>query len=231
MSMLPAPQHPSELASLIDHTLLKPGATETEIDMLCQEAAKHRFFAVCVNGAHVARASAQLAGTDVCVAAVVGFPLGAMAPRVKAYEAAAAVADGARELDMVLRIDCLKQGEDVLLGSDIAGVVAAANGARVKVILETSLLSSEEIVRACRVAEQSGARFVKTSTGLFPGSEATVEHVALMRAAVSADVGVKASGGVRTFEQARALIAAGATRLGTSAGVALVTGETVRSSY
>jgi deoxyribose-phosphate aldolase len=222
---------PSELARLIDHTLLKPEVSAADIERLCEEAVRHRFFAVCVNGAHVARASSLLAGTDVCVAAVVGFPLGASASRVKSYEAGAAVDDGARELDMVLRVDLVKAADDTGLLRDIRAVVDAAGHALVKVILETSLLSGDEIVRACRVAEQAGARFVKTSTGFVPGGQATVEHVTLMRASVSPAVGVKASGGVRTFEQACALVAAGATRLGTSAGVALVTGETVRSAY
>jgi deoxyribose-phosphate aldolase len=223
--------HPSQLSPLIDHTLLKPDATAQHIEALCHEATRYRFFAVCVNGAHVARAAALLAGTGVEVAAVVGFPLGAMATAVKAREAEVALRDGARELDMVLRIDLLKQGDDAALGADIAAVVGAAGGALVKVILETSLLDDAQIVRACRVAEQAGARFVKTCTGFTPGGEATVEHVRLMRASVSAVVGVKASGGIRSFERARELVAAGATRLGTSSGVALVSGGKSETAY
>ena len=222
--MLHPPSQPADLASLIDHTLLRADATDREIEVLCREAVQHRFCAVCVNGAHVALASKLLSGTGVRVAATVGFPLGASATRVKAHEAAVAIEDGASELDMVVRVDLLKQGHGVEVANDIAAVVAAAAGAQVKVILETSYLSREQIVLACSVAEQAGARFVKTSTGFAPGGHATVEHVALMRASVSASMGVKASGGVRTFEQAQALVAAGATRLGTSAGVALVTG-------
>jgi deoxyribose-phosphate aldolase len=229
--MLALPDLPADLAPFIDHTLLRPDASEREIDLLCQEAVRYRFFAVCVNGAHVQLASRRLADTGVLVAAVVGFPLGASASRVKAQEAAVAVDQGARELDMVVRIDLIKQGEHARAGSDIAAVVAAGAGARVKVILESTLLSREEIVLACSVAEQAGAHFVKTSTGFVAKGHATLEHVALMRASVSDALGVKASGGVRTFEQARALLAAGATRLGTSAGVALVTGQSSQAAY
>lgn len=214
---------PADLARLIDHTLLKPDALDAHIEALCAEAIQHRFFAVCVNGAHVARASALLKGSEVRVAAVVGFPLGAMASRVKAYEAEAAAQDGALELDMVLRIDLIKGGENARAEADIAAVVRAVPSCVVKVILETGLLSREEIVRACHIAEQAGAHFVKTSTGFAHGKGATTEHVALMRASVSEHMGVKASGGIRSFEDACALVEAGATRLGTSAGVALVT--------
>jgi deoxyribose-phosphate aldolase len=221
---------PAQLAPFIDHTLLKADATEAEIERLAREALQHGFAAVCVNGAHVARASALLSRSGVLVAAVVGFPLGASVARVKAYEASAAVDDGARELDMVLRIDLVKQGDDRRLGEDIEAVVRASSGAPVKVILETSLLEQTEIVRACHVAEQAGARFVKTSSGFVPGGVATVEHVTLMRASVSASMGVKASAGIRTFEQARALLCAGATRLGTSSGVALVSGGEATSA-
>jgi deoxyribose-phosphate aldolase len=224
MPVIAPPDHPSQLASLIDHTLLKADATEHHIEALCHEALQHHFFAVCVNGAHVAQAAKLLSGSNVSVAAVVGFPLGAMATRAKVREAEIAIEDGARELDMVLRIDLVKRREHARLGEDIARVVSAAGGAPVKVILETALLGKEEIVRACRVAEQAGARFVKTSTGFTSGGDATVETVALLRASVSESIGVKASGGVRTFAHARALVEAGATRLGTSAGVALVTG-------
>jgi deoxyribose-phosphate aldolase len=231
MPAIATPDQPSELASLIDHTLLKPDATEQHIEALCHEALQYGFFAVCVNGAHVAQAAKLLAGSSVCVAAVVGFPLGAMATRAKVREAEIAIEDGARELDMVLRIDLVKRREHARLGEDIARVVNAAAGAAVKVILETALLGKEEIVRACRVAEQAGARFVKTSSGFTPGGDATVEHVALLRASVSAGMGVKASAGIRTLAHARALIEAGATRLGTSAGVSLVSGTNGEAPY
>jgi deoxyribose-phosphate aldolase len=231
MPVIASLDHPSQLAPLIDHTLLKADATEQHIEALCHEALQHHFFAVCVNGAHVALAARLLAGSNVSVAAVVGFPLGAMDTRAKVREAELAVGDGARELDMVLRIDLVKRREHARLGEDIARVVGAGGGVPVKVILETALLGKDEIVRACRVAEQAGARFVKTSTGFTPGGEATVEHVTLMRASVSEAVGVKASAGIRTFEHARALVLAGASRLGTSSGVALVTGGNGEAPY
>lgn len=215
------------LASTIDHTLLKPTATAAEIRRLCAEAAEHRFAAVCVNGAWAEEAARLLAGASVGVAAVVGFPLGAMAPGAKAAEAAQAIADGATEIDMVMQIGRLKDGDDDFVRRDIEAVVAAARrGGRpalVKVIIETCFLTNEEKVRACRIAAAAGADFVKTSTGFGPAG-ATVEDVRLMRASVPARVGVKAAGGIRTAEAARAMLAAGATRIGTSSGVAIVSG-------
>lgn len=231
----PPPKTPRELAPFIDHTLLRPDATEAQIETLCREAIENRFFSVCVNGGHVARAAAVLRGSGVKVAVVVGFPLGAMASRAKAFEAELAVREGASEIDMVLRIDLVKSSEFNRVRDDIVDVVKAAGGNCVKVILETGLLTLEEIVRACRASDEAGAHFVKTCTGFStsggtPAGEATVEHIALMKESIAADMQVKASGGVRSFEKARALILAGADRIGTSSGVSLVssTGEPVR---
>lgn len=225
---------PRALAAAIDHTLLKPAATAAEIRQLCAEAAEHRFATVCVNGGWVAEAAGLLSGTGVGVAAVVGFPLGAMATAVKAAEAAQAVADGAGEIDMVLQIGRLKAGDDDFVRRDIEAVVAAARRgdrrALTKVIIETCFLTDEEKVRACRIAVAAGADFVKTSTG-FGSAGATLEDVRLMRAAVPAHVGVKAAGGIRTAAVARAMLEAGATRIGTSSGVAIVTGATGSAGY
>jgi deoxyribose-phosphate aldolase len=215
----------SDLASYIDHTLLKPDATLAEVDALCDEARRHRFATVCVNGTHVRRCAEILAGSGVLVCAVVGFPLGASATEVKCYEARRAVEDGACEVDMVLNVGLLKSGQDEEAGRDVAAVaeVVHALGGKLKVILETCLLSDDEKVRACRAAKRAGADFVKTSTG-FSKSGATAADVALMRRTVGETVGVKASGGVRDQRTARELIAAGATRIGASASVAIVRG-------
>jgi len=212
-----------ELAGRIDHTLLKPEATAADIDRLCDEARRYRFASVCVNGAWVARCAEILAGSEVLVCSVVGFPLGACAPEVKAYEAQRAVDDGACEVDMVLNVGALKMHDDALVQRDIAGVTRVAHrlGARVKVILETCLLEDEEKVRACLIARRVGADFVKTSTG-FSSAGATLEDVALMRRTVGPVVGVKASGGVRDRAAARAMIEAGATRIGASASIEIV---------
>ena len=223
------PATPKELASFIDHTLLKADATETMIEALCNEALVHHFYAVCVNGAHVKKAREFLGSNQgVKVAAVVGFPLGAMTTRAKVFEAEQAVMDGASEIDMVLRIDLVKTKSWGALLSDVAAVVEAVRGrAIVKVILETGLLSLDEIAAAARTCDEGGAHFVKTCTGFstsgFPAGAATPQHIALMRDSVRAHVRIKASGGVRDFKTAQALIAAGASRLGTSSGVALVT--------
>lgn len=213
-----------ELAGIIDHTLLKPAATAGEIAQLCAEARQYGFGAVCVNGGWVAACRELLAGAPVKVCCVVGFPLGAMAPPAKAFEAAQAVRDGAAELDMVLNLGALKSGDDAWVEADIRAVVAAAEGRPVKVILETGLLSEPEKVRACQLAQRAGAAFVKTSTGFVPGSAATEADIALMRRTVGPEMGVKASGGVRSTAEARAMVAAGANRLGTSSGIAIVTG-------
>ena len=212
-----------ELAAIIDHTLLKPDATPSQIRDLCQEAQEFGFYAVCVNPSYVSLASEVLAGTAVRVACVVGFPLGANVTEVKAFEARRAIADGAHEIDMVLNIGALKAGEFDLVEEDIAAVVAVCHGANAlcKVILETGYLSDAEKIEACQRAVSAGADFVKTSTGFAPGG-ATAADIALMRATVGPDVGVKASGGIRTYETAQEMVAAGANRIGVSASVQIV---------
>lgn len=219
-----------ELAKLIDHTLLKPDATPEAIARLCREAVEHGFASVCVNPANVARAATHLRDTPVKVCTVIGFPLGATTPLVKAFEVRDAVANGADELDMVLNVGALKAGDHGLVARDIRSVVEAAGGRLVKVILETGLLTDEEKVAACRLAVEAGASFVKTSTGFGPGG-ATVEDVRLMRATVGPDLGVKASGGIRDRAAAERMVEAGATRLGTSSGVAIVRGEAGAGPY
>ncbi|HVK77028.1 MAG TPA: deoxyribose-phosphate aldolase [Kofleriaceae bacterium] len=215
---------PTDLAKLIDHTLLRPDAVKDDIVALCDEARKYRFASVCVNTHWVPLCKALLAGTDVMVCAVVGFPLGAMTPTAKAYEARDAVRQGAREIDMVINLGALKSKDYETVFEDICRVVKAAAPAGVKVILETSSLSHDEKVIGCALSKLAGAAFVKTSTGFAKGG-ATVEDVALMRAIVGGDVGVKASGGVRTAEDAVRMAAAGANRIGASASVAIVTGK------
>ena len=214
------------LGATIDHTLLKPDTTAAQIDELCDEALTNRFASVCVNGTWVRRCAEILSGSGVLVCTVVGFPLGASAPEVKAYEARRAIEDGACEVDMVLNVGALKSGENDLVRRDIAGLAEVCHqlGARLKVILETCLLTDDEKVRACKLAKQAGADFVKTSTGFSSGG-ATVEDVALMRSTVGPSMGVKASGGVRDQEGAQAMIQAGATRIGASASVAIVQGD------
>ncbi len=217
---------PSDLARFIDHTKLGPEVTPEEIDRLCQEARDFSFAAVCVNPVWVKRAAGKLRGTNVRVASVVGFPLGANASEIKALEARRALRDGAREIDMVLNIGALKAGDYQLVESDIAKVVDSCRevGAICKVILETGLLTDEEKVAASQLAKAAKADYVKTSTGFGHGG-ATVFDVALMREAVGAKMGVKASGGVKTTADAREMIAAGATRIGASAGIAIVGGR------
>ncbi len=219
-----------ELAKLIDHTLLKPDAVPGAIEKLCREAAEYGFASVCVNPANVARAVQLLRGTRVKVCTVIGFPLGATTSLAKAFEARDAVAGGADELDMVLNVGALKAGDEALVSRDMRSVVEAAEGRVVKVILETGLLTEEEKVKACLLAKEAGAAFVKTSTGFGPGG-ATVEDVRLMRRTVGPDFGVKASGGIRDRETAERMVAAGATRLGTSSGVAIVRGEAGQQAY
>ncbi len=218
------------LAGYIDHTLLKPEATREQLHALAEEARKHRFATVCVNSANVRLMSQFLEGSGVPVCAVVGFPLGAMTPHAKAYETREAVRCGAREVDMVLNIGALKSSDHRLVFEDIKAVVDAAKPVAVKVILETSKLDREEKVAACALAKAAGAAFVKTSTG-FGGGGATAEDVALMRRMVGADMGVKASGGVRDRGAAEAMIAAGANRIGASASVAIVTGGRAAGGY
>ena len=211
------------LAACIDHTLLKPDATDDQIRALCAEAAKAGFASACVNPCHVPLVVACLAGSPVQTCAVVGFPLGASASRIKAAEAALAVAQGAAEVDMVLNVGFLKSGRAADVESDIRAVVAAAAGAVVKVILETCFLSDAEKRTACGLAVAAGAHFVKTSTGFGSGG-ATAADVRLLREAVGPDIGVKASGGIRTLADALAMLDAGASRIGTSAGVEIIAG-------
>ena len=219
----------SSLAATIDHTLLKPDATAAQIDVLCDDALRHRFASVCVNGTWVKRCAEILQGSGVLVCTVVGFPLGAGVPEVKAYEARRAIEDGACEIDMVINVGALKSGDDDFVRRDIAGLAEVCHklGAHLKVILETCLLTDEEKVRACRLAREAGADFVKTSTGFSSGG-ATTDDVALMRRTVGPTMGVKASGGVRDSSDAEAMLAAGATRIGASASVAIVGGASAR---
>ncbi len=207
-------------ASLVDHTLLKPEASERDIQRLCEEAAQYRFASVCVNPTWVRSAACILRGSGVPVCTVIGFPLGATLPDVKAYETRRVIHEGAREVDMVINIGALKSGDDCAVEHDIHSVVEAAHEYEVltKVIIEAALLTDEEKVRACLAAKRAGADFVKTSTG-FAKSGATVADVALMRQAVGSEMGVKAAGGVKGITDARAMLEAGATRIGASVGV------------
>ncbi len=215
-----------ELNRMIDHTILKPEATEAAVQKIIDEAKEYNFFSVCINPCWVAFASEQLADTDVAVCTVIGFPLGANTPEVKAYEAADAIKNGANEVDMVINIGALKAQQYDYVRQDIQGVVDAAKGkALVKVIIETALLTDEEKVKACELAKEAGADFVKTSTGFSTGG-AKVADIRLMRETVGPDMGVKASGGVHNAEEALAMIEAGATRIGASTGVAIVSGAT-----
>ncbi|MNW25084.1 Deoxyribose-phosphate aldolase 2 [compost metagenome] len=220
------------LTSIIDHTLLKADARREDIVKLAEEAKQFKFASVCVNPAWVATAYEVLKDTpEVKVCTVIGFPLGASTPETKAFETGDAIAKGATEVDMVINIGALKNGEDDLVRRDIAAVVEAARGkALTKVIIETCLLTDEEKVRACKLAVEAGADFVKTSTGFSTGG-ATKEDIALMRKTVGPDIGVKASGGVRSAEDARIMVEAGATRIGTSGGVAIAKGEESQSAY
>ncbi len=217
---------PIDLARYIDHTALKPETTAADIDKLCQEAEQYHFASVCVNPAWVKRASTNLRGSAVKVCSVIGFPLGATPPEVKAFEARRAIRDGAREVDMVINIGALRSGDHQTVLTDIEKVVDSAHeaGVIVKVILETVLLTDEEKVIASSLAKKAKADFVKTSTGFSDGG-ATVYDVALMRETVGPDMGVKASGGVRTKSDVEDMIAAGATRIGASAGVQIVANE------
>jgi deoxyribose-phosphate aldolase len=217
------PDPSAQLASMIDHTLLKPGATREELVKLCDEARRYGFATVCVSSGNIALCARLLEGSSTRPIAVVGFPSGADATAAKVAEAREAIAAGAAEIDMVLHRGRLKAKDYAYVESDIREVVEAVKPRAVKVILEAGALSRDEKVIACALAKAAGAAFVKTSTGFGPGG-ATVEDVALMRQVVGDDCGVKASGGVRTVADARRLIAAGANRLGTSAGVAIVSG-------
>ncbi len=213
------------IAKCIDHTALKPQTTEAAVRKLCAEAAEHGFASVCVNPCWVSLCADLLKGTDVAVCTVIGFPLGANTSTVKAFEAAEAIRQGATEVDMVLNVGALKDGNADLVRDDIAAVVEAARGkALVKVILETCLLTDTEKRIACRLAKEAGADFVKTSTGFSTGGASDAD-IALMRAEVGPDMGVKASGGIRDYATAQAMLRAGASRIGASAGVQIVAEE------
>lgn len=213
-----------ELAGMIDHTLLKPDATKEQVIKLCEEAKQYVFASVCINPSFVKLAAEILRGTPVKVCTVIGFPLGATTTMTKVNETRDAVANGATEIDMVINVGALKAKQYNVVRDDIAGVVGAAGGHIVKVILETALLTDEEKIKACELAKEAGADFVKTSTGFGPGG-ATAEDIALMRRTVGRYMGVKASGGIRDFETAQKMIKAGATRIGASASVAIVKRE------
>jgi deoxyribose-phosphate aldolase len=221
---------PSNVARLIDHTLLKPDATRAELVKLCEEARTYKFASVCVNTMWVPLCVELLKNSGVMTICVVGFPLGAATSRAKAAETREAIANGAAEIDMVVNIGLLKGGEHDKVFDDIRAVVEAASGRPVKVILETHLLTREQKIAACAISRSAGAAFVKTSTG-FSGGGATVDDIRLMRSVVGPDMGVKASGGVRTAQDARNMVEAGANRLGASASVAIVTGGTGKGSY
>lgn len=216
---------PMDLARYIDHTLLKPDVTADDIDKLCAEAEEYHFASVCINPTWVKRAATRLKGSGVVTCTVIGFPFGATPPEIKAMEARRALRDGAREVDMVINVGALKSGDLDLVREDISKVVDSAHevGALCKVIIETAMLTDEEKVMASALAKQAKADYVKTSTG-FGGGGATVYDVALMRETVGPEMGVKASGGVHTAEEAEDMIAAGATRIGASAGIQIVSG-------
>jgi deoxyribose-phosphate aldolase len=212
-----------DIARLIDHTLLKPDATQAQIAQLCHEARQYGFAAVCVNPTHVKLCADLLQGSEVAVCTVVGFPLGATPPEVKSYESQQAIDDGATEVDMVINVGALKGGEHDLVERDIAMVTRTCHNNSVvcKVIIEAALLTREEKTKACELAKRAGADYVKTSTGFGPGG-ATVADVALMRQVVGPAMGIKAAGGIRSYEDAKGMVEAGATRIGASAGIAIV---------
>ncbi len=228
--------NPKDIAQYIDHTQLKPDADRAKIDELCREAREHSFYSVCVNSCWASHCAEQLEGSGVKLAVVAGFPLGAMEPESKAYEARRAVEAGADEIDMVMNIGMLKSGDTEAFTRDLRGVREACGSSKsgekvvLKVIIETALLSEEEKVAACKSAVEAGADFVKTSTGFSKGG-ATAEDIALMRKTVGPEIGVKASGGIRSYEDAVAMIEAGANRLGASSGVSIVSGGEEASSY
>jgi deoxyribose-phosphate aldolase len=213
----------ANVAHMIDHTLLKADASQEQIAQLCYEARKYGFAAVCVNPANVKLAAQLLKGSQIAIAAVVGFPLGATSPEVKSYEAQQAIEDGATEIDMVINVGALKSKDYELVERDIATVTRTCHNNRAicKVIIEAALLTDEEKVKACQLAKAAGADYVKTSTGFGPGG-ATVEDVALMRRVVGPEMGIKAAGGIRTLEAVQQMVKAGATRIGASAGVKIV---------
>lgn len=219
-----------DIAEYIDHTFLKPDASFSDIQKLVAEAIEYKFFSVCVNPCYVATCAELLKGTSVKVCTVIGFPLGATSTAVKAFETKKAIDDGADEIDMVINIGALKSKKFLLVEDDISEVVKAANDKVVKVIIETALLTDEEIVKASQLSEEAGAHFVKTSTG-FNGPGATLEGVKLMGSAITNKMRIKASGGIRDYETAMKFIAAGASRLGTSSGVSIVNHQKGTNSY
>jgi deoxyribose-phosphate aldolase len=222
---------PSDIAKYIDHTMLRPEAPTTAFDKLCQEAAQYHFFGVCVNSCRIAYVARKLQGSGVKVCSVVGFPLGAMTARSKAFETREAIEDGASEIDMVINVGLLKSGDFHGVEEDIRAVRRATRGnTLLKVIIETALLTQDEKVMACELSRKAGADFVKTCTG-FSGGGATPEDISLMRRVVGREMGVKASGGVRTYKNALSLIGAGASRIGCVASVAIVTGAEGTGSY
>ncbi len=212
---------PDKLARMIDHTNLKPIATKKDINKLCQEALEFNFAAVCVNSEHISFCKEILKGSEVEIAAVVGFPLGASTPKTKETETQESISYGAEEIDMVMDIGSFREGNYHAVGKDISKVIQAADGAIVKVILETGFLTDDQITKACQISKGSGAHYVKTSTGFGPMG-AFIDHIDLMRKAVGKDLGVKAAGGIRTARTAVRLVNASADRLGASAGVAIV---------
>lgn len=216
------------IAKTIDHTILKPDASEASVRKVCEEARTHGFYSVCVNPYYVPLVAECLEGSDVKVTSVIGFPLGANTTVLKAQEAAQAVKDGANEIDMVINIAALKDGKDAVVQSDIEAVVRAISGkAILKVILETCLLTDAEIIKACQLSKAAGAQFVKTSTG-FSTAGATEAHVKLMKDTVGDALEVKASGGIRDYEKAQKMLDAGATRIGASASIAIATGASAQ---
>ena len=222
---------PADIAKFIDHTMLRPEAPTSAFEKLCDEALKYRFYSVCVNSCRIAYVSRKLQGTGVKVCSVVGFPLGAMTARSKAFETREAIEDGASEIDMVINVGLLKSGDLRGVEEDIRSVRRATRGNTIlKVIIETALLSQEEKVLACEISKKAGADFVKTCTG-FSGGGASVEDLQLMRSVVGREMGVKASGGVRTYKMALAFLGAGANRLGAVSSVAIVTGAEGSGSY
>jgi len=229
-----APMHKmssAELAGYIDHTLLKPEAVVAQFEKLCDEAVRYKFKSVCVNSSWVPFVAKRLRGTGVKICSVIGFPLGEMDTRSKAFEARNAISNGAEELDMVINVGALKSGNLKLVEEDIRAITRACRKTTIlKVILETGLLTDAEKIIACEISKKAGADFVKTSTG-FSGTGATVHDIALMRRIVGPAMGVKASGGIRNFDQAVALINAGATRLGCGASVDVITGAESKSNY
>lgn len=219
-----------QLSRYIDHTLLKPDAGLAQIEKLCAEAKEHNFFSVCVNTSYVKVCADLLKNSSTKVCCVVGFPLGSMDSASKAFETQTAIANGAQEIDMVIHVGALKDRRLDYVREDIKAVVQAAQGHTVKVIIETSLLSQDDKVLACKAALEAGAHFVKTSTG-FGGGGATVEDVQLMKSVVGSQMEVKASGGIKDAQQANAMIEAGATRLGTSSGITIIQGGSVQGGY